>query len=186
MKKCFLIISMVLFFVSCEQKEEEVQTVKINEQYSVELPAFLSEGDSLNADASLQYQNVFKEFYVVVIDEPKVDLDSLFADTGNNLENYAKLLKTNFQNGLTKIKISPTTTTQINGLKAQTLTIEGVLEGTHNIYYEAAVVESKTHYYQVLAWTLANQKEKYSKQMKNIIASFKELKSRGLKKRLPK
>lgn len=186
MKTTFLFIGIISSLVSCDMKEEN-QTININDQYSLELPSHMSKASNLNEEASLQYQNILKELYVIVIDEPKKEVDgyleSSYKTTG--LASYAQLLHDNFKQALEKPKFSEVQNSQINGLKAQMFSASGIVE-TYGIYYEMAYIEGNHSYYQVLVWTAEGQKEKYAQQMKDIIATFKETKKRNAKKRLPK
>ena len=186
MKTYFLFISMVLLVVSCEQKDD-LQTITIGNEYSIALPSSLSKAENLNTEASLQYQNIFRELYVIVLDEPKKEVDSYLESTSSasGLNGYAKLLKNNFKEALEKPTFSEPKNSQINGLKAQLHSVSATVEASE-IYYELAYIEGKSNYYQVLVWTVYDQKENHIEEMKEIISSFKELKSRGLRKRLPK
>ena len=68
MKKIyFLFITLVL--LSCS-KEEEFKKIEVK-NYALQLPSYLSKTNDLNEDASLQYQNPFRELYIIVIDESK-------------------------------------------------------------------------------------------------------------------
>lgn len=186
MKSLFLSITVLLLIISCQEKEE-FNTITIAEKYSMKLPSSLSKSEDLNENASLQYQNVFKELYTIVVDETKESVDPILAsDTtaSTNLDKYTQLLKTNFEKTLTNFKCSEIEKSLINGLDAQTYSITGTIDNI-DVYYDVAFVEGKENYYQILVWTKLNQKEEYSKTIKEMIASFKELKNKNLKKRLP-
>jgi hypothetical protein len=71
-------IFLFLTLWSC-QKEADFQEIKIRNQYALSLPKSLSKVDYLHEDASLQYQNLFTEFYTIVIDEPSIDFDKIIA-----------------------------------------------------------------------------------------------------------
>lgn len=40
--------------------------IRINNEYSMELPTFMEASNDLNDDVSLQYQNIFKEVYKIM------------------------------------------------------------------------------------------------------------------------
>ena len=68
--------------------KEETQSIKIKDQYKIELPKTLSKADNLHEDASLQYQNLFSEFYTIVIDEPISDFNDLVTQDEYLAESY--------------------------------------------------------------------------------------------------
>lgn len=170
MKKIFVLGFLSVLFASCNSKTE-FQTVKIKNRYSLELPDYMGEAKNLNTEASLQYQNTFRELYAIVLDEPKTD----FPNPGEvNLENFADIVRGNLDSTLKNPTFSATRDTVINGLKAKLFSLSDGSEGV-NIYYQFAYIESKNHFYQILTWTLENRKDQFTKDMDKIIASFKEL-----------
>ena len=75
----FLILLTTVALTACtpnkkaEEKSESVALtpVSINDQYSMSVPEYMSKASSLNEGASLQYQNLFKEAYVIVMMKKK-------------------------------------------------------------------------------------------------------------------
>lgn len=175
MKKIFTLLFVATALFACNS--DKIETVSIKNQYSVDLPSFLSKATTLHEDASLQYQNAMREFYVVVIDETKQEFHSAVQETDftADLSGYAQVLRTSLEQSMSDGKFSTVTDTQINGLKAKTFTFEGTMEGLP-IYYSVAYIEGKDHYYQIVSWTLQKSKDKYQEQMKAIASSFKETK----------
>ena len=174
MKKYFTLLVSVIIFVSCG-KNNEVSTIKKN-NYSVEIPTDLSETKDLNDVASLQYSNLFQEFYVIVIDEPKKDLVSVFkpfSNQSNNLDGYSELLKINMATVLSKTDFSKIPAKQINGMRAKVFSVETKIENL-DAYYKFGFFESKTTYYQVMIWTLLDKKKEHEPEMLKIIESFRE------------
>ncbi|WP_294824792.1 hypothetical protein [uncultured Flavobacterium sp.] len=172
---CFLI---ALLLASCGNGPEATQTVK-GETYSLQIPESMSRTSQLNDQASLQYQNPMKELYIIVIDETKeemqaaIDDNSLYDIYSNDLQGYYDLVSNNILSTLSRDTLPRPTDTTINGLKAKVLNVEGPVEG-QDIYWKFAFVEGKKKYYQIMAWTLANRREKHEKAMEEMIASFKE------------
>lgn len=173
MKKAIALILITFSMISCDSKQE-YQTVTIEHKYSIELPSFLSEVNNLNPEASLQYQNPLREFYVLVLDEAKADFPNLAAI---DLDGYNNLLRNNLESSIGNPVFSPTRDTLINGLKAKMFSLSGTTQGL-DIHYEFAYLESDKNFYQILTWTLLNRKDKFLPDMKKIIASFKEKESR--------
>ncbi len=174
MKKYFTILMSVIILISCG-KENEISIIKKN-NYSIEIPNDLTETKLLNDVASLQFENQFKEFYVIVIDESKESLVDFFApnsETPNNLDGYSELLKVNMASVLGKVDFSKIKTTQINGMKAKVFSVETKIENL-DAYYKFGFFESKNSYYQVMLWTLLDKKKELEPRMQKIIESFKE------------
>lgn len=165
--------------VSCNGKDNAPQTVKVEGKYSIDLPKFLEKTNDLNKEASLQYQNQIKEFYAIVIDEPKTALtnaleqNSLSGLYGNDLEGYSRLITDGMDKSIKIKKMPDFKDTTINGAKARLLSFEGVNQG-YRIYWNLAFVEGNNRYYQIMVWTKAESKGKYKKEMTAIINSFKE------------
>ncbi len=174
MKKYFNLLIIAIILISCGQ-EKEIAIIKKN-NYSVEIPKDLTETTILNDVASLQYQNLFKEFYVIVIDESKKDLVDVFEPNSiqpNNLDGYSALLKENMSTVIGNVDFSKIKTHQINGLKAKVFSVNAKIENL-DAFYKFGFFESKTHYYQVMMWTLLDKKDELEPRMQKIIDSFKE------------
>ncbi|MEZ4839551.1 hypothetical protein [Flavobacterium sp.] len=174
---CCILISFLI--VSCAN--EEIQSIKIKGQYEIKLPKTLSKADNLHEDASLQYQNIFNEFYTIVIDEPIADFNDMvkfdFLLKGNyspDLNGYAYLLKDNLSAAIKNGKLSPLESTKINGLEAKLMTVSGTVDGL-NVYYQLGFIKGKEHYYQIVNWTELKRKDDHTEKMAKIISSFKEL-----------
>jgi hypothetical protein len=179
MKNYLYLITIALLFFSCA-KENGIKTIK-NKDFSLDIPASLSEATGLNDDADLQYDNVFDELYVIVIGENKKDFKTQLGSElafPDNIDGYLELLKNNMGETLKNVDFSKVHTHQINGMKAKTFAFEANIEN-NDIYYEFGVFEGKTKYYQVMTWTLLDKKAEHSLIMQKMINSFKELKSRS-------
>jgi len=171
----FSLLLVVVLFVGC-QKETFYQTVKIKKQYSVALPTFLKKTEVLNDEASLQYQDTNKEFYVIVFDEPKIEaqqaLKSLALPT--DFTSYSDVVVKDIKASLQNADFSQIENSTINGLEARTFSVTGNFDAIP-IYYQMAHLQSKNTFYQIMMWTTPSKKEKYRDEMNKIIASFKEL-----------
>ncbi|RXR35365.1 hypothetical protein EQG68_00280 [Flavobacterium piscinae] len=181
MKKIHLISFILISFLFLSCANEEVQSIKVKGQYEIELPKILSKADNLHEDASLQYQNIFSEFYTIVIDEPIADFNDMVKfdfllkeNYSPDLNGYAYLLKDNLSAAIKKGKISPLESTKINGMEAKLMTVSGTVDGL-DIYYQLGFFKGKEHYYQIVNWTEQKRKEDHIEAMEKIISSFKEL-----------
>lgn len=172
-----LIAALLLLCFACSTETKTV-TVK-REKYSIELPDYLSETSILNEEASLQYQNLLKQFFVIALDESKTELqEALLAngledDYSFDLEGYSELMIENFREFVGLGGIPDFTETTINGMRAFTVDIEGTIDG-EVIYWKVAYIEGKNNFYQLLVWTGGTKKKQYEEQMQDVINSFRE------------
>lgn len=174
MKNVLFFGLLTVLFISCNSTTE-YQNVKIKKKYSLDLPDYMGESLDLNSDASLQYQNTFRELYAIVLDEPKADFPN---PKEINVEDFYSIVRGNLEETLKNPTFSATRDTTINGLKAKLFSLSDNTEGV-DIYYQFAYLESDKHFYQILIWTLENRKDQYIKDMDRIIASFKETESKN-------
>lgn len=164
---------------SCQSSEKE-QIVTVENKYIVSVPSFLTQVNNLNEDASLQYQHAWKEFYVIVIDEPKIEMHKAILDNNlaniysNNVSGYTNLLMDNFERIISVSRKSDVVDTLVNNMPAKILSISGRAEGI-DAYYTFGFIEGKERYYQIMAWTISSKENEYKEKMNQIIYSLKEL-----------
>lgn len=179
MKKITNLILISLLFISC-QPEGKQQNIIVDNKYSISIPAFLKKVNNLNKKASLQYQHVAKEFYIISLDEPKTkfynaidnhNMNDLFS---KDLEGYMHLVCLSIKQNSSNYSDSEVLDTLINGLPAKLLTISAHIEGS-DLFYSLAFIEGKSRYYQIVAWTLLSKENQYKDKMSQIMYSFKEL-----------
>lgn len=180
MRKTYIFILTILLLQSCGSGDEE-QLVTIGDKYSLSIPAFLTKVSNLNSDASLQYQHAWKEFYVIVIDETKEEMQQALVENDltdyyeNNIKGYSKLVINGFQERLNNPYQSDLVDTTVNNMPAKLTTLSGTVEGI-DVFYSIGIYEGKDRYYQVLAWTLSRKKYSYKSKMEKILYSLKEIK----------
>ena len=185
-----LSIALIFLLSSCfnfSKKEEtvaetEFKTVKTGTEYSLDVPSYLKETDNLNDEASLQYQNIFKEVYVVVIDEDKQNFIDTFVEadeydtTKSVAENYRTVQLTSFSEAIEFTGQTEPRKIRINGLDAQYVQIDGRVEGIRNeISYFITYIEGNDKMYMLMAWTLKDRKEKYRQILEAISGTFRLL-----------
>lgn len=181
MRKTYIFILTILLLQSCGSADEE-QLVTIGDKYSLSIPAFLTKVSDLNSDASLQYQHAWKEFYVVVIDETKEEMQQALVENDltdsyeNNIKSYSKLILGGFQESLNNLYQSDLIDTTVNNMPAKLTTLSGTFEGI-DFFYSIGIYEGKDRYYQVLVWTLSSKKYSYQSKIEKILYSLKEIKT---------
>ncbi len=169
-KVVFVIIASILF--ACN-KETTFTEVNVNNRYTIQMPAYMKACNDIQKDASLQYQNLEKDIYAIVIDEKKVTMQDY--DLNFNLDTYYNSISSQgFSESIKNGKISIPGRQEINGNKALIADISGKLE-ENEVYYKFAVVETPYEFYQILTWTRVEHREELEKDMVKIIESFKEL-----------
>ena len=174
--KVIYFLLVVSLLTSCNDK---MQTVNSDGDYTMELPLSFTKANDLNDGASLQYQNTFKELYVIVIDEPKTELikalkkNLLETTYGNDLKGYSELIVDGMDASIAVEKLPDFKDTTINGLNARLLSFEGLTSG-NRVYWKLAFIEGNNNYHQIMVWTKAENQKKYEKEMVAIINSFKE------------
>ncbi len=199
MKKSFLNLSLIGYLLialsstSCYQlirddKAEELSDkddfkfVKVSDKYGMRIPKYMSQSRELNDEASLQYQNMFKETYVIVIDESKEEFIDVMKSIGEYddsltiVQNYREIQVGLISDMMNVKEISETQTTKISGMDAESVIIDGTVDGVlYGISYFLTFVESENDMYMIMAWTLSNKKKKYEPTFQTMSSSFKLL-----------
>ena len=168
------------------KNNDEVQNVVINNQYSIDVPAFLSPTNKFGEDASLQYWNKSLDIAFQVIDEPKQEfLDTLkelqeevpgFGEGQTMLDNMAAIVLGNFFEDIDKIDIVDRKETTINGMNA--LTLNAFQKRTFfkdALYGTFAFVEGKETLYQIIILSGGTSISKLADKLEQSIHSFKEV-----------
>ena len=162
--------------------EDDFQEVDINGQYKMHVPDYMEQSYDLNAEASLQYQNIIKETYVIIIDEDKQEFVDMFQligmydDEMSVIDNYAHVQTESLLENVTVEAKTEPKNYKINGLPAVTTEIEGEASGViYPIYYYMTFVEGAENLYMIMAWTLQDSKDTYSKTFEQMVKSFEEI-----------
>jgi hypothetical protein len=150
--------------------------------YKISIPKHMTVSRELNDDASLQYQDIYKELYIIVIDEPKTDFIKTFSEPDINEyddkltpeKNYRIVQMKSMKEKMTLRGEPNVKKATINGLDAEIVDFTGAVEGVESdIYYKLAFVEGTKNLYMIMTWTLATDKDKNTEEMDQMIQSFK-------------
>ncbi len=174
-----------------EMKEEEVfsdlsvsnmDEKKVNDQYSILIPSNFSISNTLNPDASLQYNNLAQEKYFIVIDESKQDFIDVMMEGGlydENValvDNFAGLQISGFDGGMKITSQTSVLEERINGMDARLFSFDAEVPGISvPISYFTAFLVGQERIYTLMGWTLESDKEKYQSEVNTIIRSIKEI-----------
>ena len=146
------------------------QEKKVGHVYHVSIPDYMTKSYKLNDAASLQYLNAAKETYVIVIEDSKDHLLEAGIPFKDPEEFYDHFEQTFIDN---TSDVSPKHALTINGYPAVQVEITKPFD-QFNVHYLVTVIESDTHFYKMLAWTIEDYKEKYLADFKRIASSFRE------------
>lgn len=99
--------------------------VVVDSLYQLGLPYYMKEMKSLHPDASLEYANIYKEAYTVVIHEEKQYFIDLFTEydeydtTITAIENYANVQTKMFKEQIDNLKLQHYGLIEVNGYPAR-------------------------------------------------------------------
>ena len=159
--------------------EDDFNLITINNEYIMYVPKYMKVAYDLNEEASLQYQNAFKEAYVVVIDESKEEFVEIYREIDEYdeslsvIENYKKTQVQYFEEDMNIAKLTEAKRNTINGLNAEVIEMDARIAGIDfDITYTVAFIEGNEKVYMIMAWTLESKKAKYRPDVKQMINSF--------------
>ncbi|PWH82362.1 hypothetical protein DIS18_08900 [Algibacter marinivivus] len=155
-------------------------TVTVSEQYELSVPKYMKNMPNLHDEASLEYANIFKETYTVVIEENKQNFIDTFKefdeynDELSPIENYKIIQKQMFREAIEDVKIEDYGLTSINSLPARQFKMSGIVDGL-DFFYLIGFVSGKENIYMIMNWTLGDRRMKYENTFEYINSSFNEL-----------
>jgi len=167
-----------------EEIEAEVpagwHTNSTNSYFHIDIPGNMTPMD-LNEDATLQYGSyeesgdVVLESYFIVLMETLEEIESYETDNEFTALSYSALAVESLRDGLDSYEVltkSPKVE-KVNGLDCVKSEMRGAV-GDVNVYYKLGVFEGEKAFYQVLTWTIEDQKPQFEETLDKIIDSFKE------------
>lgn len=157
-----------------------------NEFFEIEIPTQMKERDNLNPDAKLQYSFLEKtdsavhEHFVIVVVEPYPDNDDSSDDI--DVAGYTDAYIDSLMKGRAFEVLNEPTIEAINNTEATIHELSSFILGPDEqeigIFYMLGVYKGSEGLYQVLTWTLTNQKDLFYGDMKHMLHSFKEIDSK--------
>lgn len=172
-------ITIVMILFSCSSSEP--REVIVNNKFKMQIPTFMHSQKSLNEEASMMYANGVRELYVMALEYTPDQLQQIIINSNLeneiniDLEGFSKLI--GFEEGeyfLTPKDLGKLEDITINGLKTKRFENTRKINKV-NVYYKVALLKGKNTYYQVIAWTLADRRNKNEKIIGDMINSFEEL-----------
>lgn len=174
-----IMMSLFTFFlISCSESTVPKE-VNIGDLGTIEVPSELSLAKNLNKDAIFQMENKKDDFYVVIVEDNKVEfkeiVEEVYGNPAPNFKVYAELANSSIASSLNLKQDTELEQTSVNGLPAYLTSYDGDLNGTL-VHYKLACIEGKDRYYQIVNWTTMVKKKKYESVMTSMLESFKEKK----------
>ncbi|MFZ6051274.1 hypothetical protein [Halocola ammonii] len=180
MKRFTIFLLTAILFSACSW-DGKFKRVKVDSEYSLDIPNFLSESNILNEVASLQYQDIIRDFYVIVIDERKSELRSALnlggfskSDYSHDLDGYTSIMLDSYSFQMNMKKEPTIVEGTVDNKPARFVTVEGEVEN-EDVFWKVAFIEGTYKFYQVYTWTAADKKDEYKITMNQVLKSFREL-----------
>lgn len=177
----FLSSLALLFFLTSCDGGGDLKTVSALGLYEVTMPGYMSKATDLNVDASMQYQNIFKETYLAIIDEDKTDFVDAFRDLGeydsslSTVGNYRKIQIDYFSESVNVLRMGEPKRFSINGMEAEQVEFGGrVADVDYDIYYIMTFIEGQENLYMMMTWTLGTSADEYKIDFLAMANSFNE------------
>lgn len=140
-------------------------TVVVGNRFQLSLPAFMKSTTALHGEASLQYQNIYREAYTVVLGEPKDPFVDFLRGQGaydgqlGVLENYRKVQLMRIGERVDITAQGDAVASRINGLVAETVTLDAQWDSMdQELSYRLTFIEGEEYIYMVMSWTLKDKK----------------------------
>ncbi|MDM1046507.1 hypothetical protein HX004_16890 [Myroides sp. 1354] len=165
MKKLLFILCVTLGLVSCNQKVAPPQTVTIKDQFTMEMPATLAAMKDLYPNADIQYGNTYKQVYIIAKESPKTAEEDFKTFTQKALAAYASR---------PDYEIVKEDDVRINGLPGKIYKLSMSQEGNF-MFMIQTLIEGKKGNYEIIGWTIGQNKDYQGEELMNIISTFKEL-----------
>jgi hypothetical protein len=179
-------LALLIFVAACNLgnvnlKNIHYKTVVKNATFRLSIPEFMDSTTKLNNEATLQFSNPRKEFYMILFCEDKENVKSnLQFDTLNNPTDSFAARDAYFTYMVKHMREQPDFTMFnesnkiIKKTNAKIASINLSYKKTR-LFYRVAAFETNTNLYQFFIWTLDKQKASYEPVMDSIINSLHEL-----------
>lgn len=158
----------------------EVKEHVVDGRYAIDLPNNFLLAKGLNEEASLEYESVENDVYVIVIDKLKAAVHQswqeqvLAGQYTEDLQGFARLVEEGIRANFVDAAILDHVDTIVHEMPAQLMKVKCRF-GRVRLTYVTGVYEGREDYYQVMVWTRSSQEEKFLTQMYSILYSLREI-----------
>lgn len=122
---------------------------------------------NLNSEAAIQLQTSDMTGFFIALTENHADLEI------SNLQKYSDVTRESLRESTQNYSDSERTELTINGMPALRYRISAVVDSTRINYYHV-VIQGKTHYHQLLAWSLQSHFEGKRAEFEKLFSSYRE------------
>jgi hypothetical protein len=146
---------------------------KAGHVFYLSIPDYMLKTYDLNDVATLQYKNAAKEAYTIVIEDSKEQLEALgikYTDAEDFLNDFLEEYNKDAKNR----KVSSVKKFEANGNKCAQVEHTWQDENNNDLYMLITIVDSKTHYYKIMSWTLGKFKNNYKNDYAAIAKSLRD------------
>ena len=190
MKRRYVILVLVLatFLSSCifdmnsstpeTLTAEDYKTIPVDNLFQLDVPEYMKEMPSLHPEGSLEYANIFKEAYTVVIHEDKEEFVTVFTELDEYdadksiVENYMSVQKKMFDENISNLRVEDYSLTEINGYPARQIKAYGRVEDL-DASYVIAFIEGEDNIYMIMNWTIEDRMQRFETTFEHINGTFK-------------
>jgi hypothetical protein len=152
-----------------DKAQEPTTLTSTDGRIQMVVPGGWAEDKTLNEVAVLQASNRFSEMYVIVISESRKD----FAED-TSLHEYASLSRDGLMENVTDAEAKDPSPLQVSGRSALEYQISGSVDKI-KVTYLCTVIETPTHFYQILTWTLPSRFQRNQETLRSVTQNFKEV-----------
>ena len=168
-----------------EAKAISMQTFKeitIADEFRISVPEAMFPTTGLNNEASLQFQNADLELYLILLEESKKELESVWSKSASESKDLPMILQYG-QMQLERLgesihiknRVGPKNLT-VNKLAASRLEISGSVPNlSEDLFYLLTFIEGDEKIYTIMSWTLDTNREDYHNTFKHISNSFETI-----------
>ncbi len=191
-----LLFTLSTFLVSCKTEtvetarnlslDQDFEWAKVYQQYKIKLPNYMKSTTILNDEASLQYMHMYKEEYIIIIDESKQEFIDTFRalnaynENKNTLENFHLVQTEHLTSAMQLRQTSKPQFVQLRNSTAYFAEFDAKIEdspetASYFIYHAA----SEEKLYTIMLWTLKKNREIYREKVKKMLSTFVSLETIG-------
>lgn len=151
-----------------DNNKSEVYLSK-DKQFQITAPSSWNNDSDLHEEADISLSNKYAEKYFIVLSESKQGFDN-----ETTLADYEKIVEENFVAEMdNKELIMAPSNRVINGNSAIQFSFHNTVDDLP-VTYLITVVETPSHFHQLVAWTLEDKYSRLQIELDDIVASFKE------------
>lgn len=142
---------------------DEPRQITLNNRYQIEIPTYMRETNELNPNADFQYQNQFRNRYLIIFQKPK----------NNSLQVFAKQRTNKLLQNVRDSVVTKSSPTEINDVPCYEKVISAKV-GKERIYYKLMFYEGKEYFYQLVIWTRDDKLAPFKQDIETIAKSFQQ------------